>query len=140
METQTAFVRTDGAVELHTVTRVDVHLAFVVYPRHAECYHALRLHHAFYQFDTLKFRVFVVFFLYGKQHFLHCLQIFRLAGMSELDTAQYFFDIHNVCFLGWVLRLCLYVNTHRKYSFNLFPFQMKNSIFHDNLFTNVNYA
>ena len=46
MEAQTALVWTNGGVELHTVATVDLHLAFVVNPGHAELDHALRLDEA----------------------------------------------------------------------------------------------
>ena len=46
METQTALVGADGAVRLHAVAAVDLHLALVVLPRHAEHHDALRLDHA----------------------------------------------------------------------------------------------
>ena len=41
MEAQTALVWTNGRVELHTVATVDLHLAFVVNPGHAELQNAV---------------------------------------------------------------------------------------------------
>ena len=46
METQAALVGADGAVRLHAVAAVDLNLALVVLPRHAEHDDALRLDHA----------------------------------------------------------------------------------------------
>ena len=47
MEAQAAFVRADGAVELHAVAVVDLDLAFVVDPLHAELDDAFRNDDAF---------------------------------------------------------------------------------------------
>ncbi len=44
MEAQAAFVRPDGAVHLDTEAAVDLDVALVVKPRHAEHKHALRLY------------------------------------------------------------------------------------------------
>ena len=46
MEAQAALVGADSAVRLHAVAAVDLHLALVVLPRHAEHHDALRLDHA----------------------------------------------------------------------------------------------
>ena len=53
METQSALIRTNGAVELHTIARIDVHLALVVSPRHAEHDHTLWLNEALDAFDDV---------------------------------------------------------------------------------------
>ena len=42
METDTAFVRANGVVELYTVTQVYLYFTFIVYPRHFECKDAVR--------------------------------------------------------------------------------------------------
>ena len=47
METQAAFVRADGAVELYAVADIYVYLTIVVCPRHAEGDDALRLYESF---------------------------------------------------------------------------------------------
>ena len=46
VETQAAFVGTDGRVELHTVAAVDLDLAGIVHPRHTEQDDALGLDQA----------------------------------------------------------------------------------------------
>ena len=43
MQTQAALVRADGGIELHAEPAVDLHLAAVVHPAHAELDEALRL-------------------------------------------------------------------------------------------------
>ena len=64
METQATLVRANGAVELHAITDVYVHLAFVVYPRHTESQHALWLYDALDDLCLFKFRMLVVYILY----------------------------------------------------------------------------
>ena len=75
METQTALVRTDGAVELYTVTEVHLYLALIIHPWHTESDDALRLHDAFDNACALELRVLVVDILYRNEHFAYCLQI-----------------------------------------------------------------
>lgn len=41
METEAALVRSQGGIELHTVTAVDLQLVLVILPDHAELNHAL---------------------------------------------------------------------------------------------------
>ena len=60
VEAQSALVWTDGAVKLYPVADVDMYLAFIVCPRHAECDDALRFHETFNQFRLLEFRVLVI--------------------------------------------------------------------------------
>ena len=43
METKSALVRTDGAVELYSVALVYLNLAIVIYPGYTEGYDSLRL-------------------------------------------------------------------------------------------------
>ena len=73
MEAQTALVRADGAVELHTVTDVHLYLTLIVYPGHTEGRDALRLHDAFYDLCLLELRMLVVHVLNGFQHFPYSL-------------------------------------------------------------------
>ena len=63
MKAQTALIRTDGAVELHTIADVDVYFAFIVNPRHAECQHSLGLYYALDNLCLLKFWMLVVHIL-----------------------------------------------------------------------------
>ena len=43
MKSQSAFVRSDGTVELNAVTGVYLYLSIIVYPRHTEFELALRI-------------------------------------------------------------------------------------------------
>ena len=86
METQSALIRTNGAVELHAVARIDVHLALIIGPRHAEHDHALRLNEPLDDLCFLKFRVLVVYIVNRDQHFLHCLQKLRFSGVLPHES------------------------------------------------------
>ena len=65
MEAQAALVGANGAVELHAVADVDMHLALVVSPRYAERDDAFRLYDAFNQLDFLELGMLVVDILDG---------------------------------------------------------------------------
>ena len=60
MEAQSALVRADGAVELHAIANVHLHLALVVNPRHAERGDALWLHDALDNLGFFKLGMLVV--------------------------------------------------------------------------------
>ena len=64
MESQAAFVRADGTVELYAVAYIYVYFAIVVCPRHAEGDDALRLYESFDELCFLKLRMTVVYVLY----------------------------------------------------------------------------
>jgi hypothetical protein len=57
METDTALVRTDSRVKLHTVTTVDMYLAGIVHPRNSELNEAFGLNDAFYNAQSLQLRI-----------------------------------------------------------------------------------
>ena len=73
METQTALVRTNGTVELHTVADVYLYLSLVVNPRHTERRDTLWLYKAFNNFCFLKLGMLVVNVLNRGEYLLHCL-------------------------------------------------------------------
>lgn len=78
METQTALVGTNGAVELYAVTRVDMHFTFVVDPGHTEYVDALGLYETLNNTGFLEFGMLVVHILDRNEHFFHCLKELRL--------------------------------------------------------------
>ena len=86
VETQTALVGTDGRVKLHAVAAVDLHLAGVIDPRHAEHHHALRLD------QTLDQTCLLILGMRGDdrlqtfEDFLGCLQKFLLFGVALCKT------------------------------------------------------
>jgi len=73
MEAQTALVRTDGTVELHTVADVHLYLALVVDPGHTEGDDALRFHDALHDFCLLKLRMLVIYVFDRLQYFTYSL-------------------------------------------------------------------
>ena len=93
VETQTALVGTDGAVELHAVAEVHLNLALVVYPRHTEGDDALGLYETFEQTLGLEFGMLVVNVLDGYQHFTDSLEEFCLTGMAGLQLLHKLIDV-----------------------------------------------
>jgi len=85
VETQAAFVRTDGRVELHAITAIYLNFTFVIYPWNAEHDGTLRLS------DTLQhLRCFIlrVFFDVRNDrfgHLVHRLQKLRLIRVFAFD-------------------------------------------------------
>ena len=96
METNAAFVGTDGVVELHAVTEIHVHIAVVIDPWHAKGQNAVGFHEAFHQTHFLKFGMFVIDVLHGGEHLLHGLKKFRFVGMTFLQILQNDFFFHAI--------------------------------------------
>ena len=65
MEAQTALVRADGTVVLHTITDINVYLTLVVCPRYTEGDDALGFHQTLDELGTLKLGMLVVDILNG---------------------------------------------------------------------------
>ena len=63
METQSAFVWANSAVELHAITDVNVYLALIVGPRNTEGDDAFGLYHPLDNFSFFKLRVLIVHIL-----------------------------------------------------------------------------
>ena len=75
VETQAALVGANGAVELNAIAQVDLHLALVVDPGHAEGGDALGLYDALHDFCFLKLGMLVVHVLDAFKNLAHSLQI-----------------------------------------------------------------
>lgn len=73
METQTAFVRADSAVELYAITDVNLYFTVIVNPRNAECDDTLRLNKTLDKFCLFKLRMLVVDIFNRQQNFPYCL-------------------------------------------------------------------
>ena len=84
METDAAFVRADGVVELYAVAQVNVNFALVVDPGHTEGEDAVGFYKAFDELGAFKFGVFVVHVFDGEENFAHGLQKFSFAGVLGL--------------------------------------------------------
>ena len=96
METQTTFVRTNGAVELHAIAQVDLYLALVVDPRYAEGDDTFGLYDAFHNLCFFKLRMLVVHVLDGIKHFPYSLQEFYFAWMFLLQALHDFLYVHSI--------------------------------------------
>ena len=99
MESETAFIRTDGSVELHTVAEVGLHLSLVIYPSHAESEDTVRLDHALHYLGLLKLRVLVIHLFNRLQHLLYGLQVLCLAGVLCRQLRHDSLYFHNICVL-----------------------------------------
>ena len=99
MEAQAALVGADGAVELHAVAAVHLHLTGIVHPRHTEGDDALRLHQALDQTGLLVLGVLFHNGLDALQHLAHSLQKLGLVGVALFQTLvnalQVFIRQHN---------------------------------------------
>src|SRR5690606_9332820 len=88
VETQAALVRADSAVHLHAVAAVDVNLAVIVHPRHAEHDDPLRLDQAL---DDARLEVLGVFFQerpQSGQYLFGCLVEFGLVWIAQRQVRQ----------------------------------------------------
>ena len=99
METQTAFVGTDGAVELHAVAQVGLNVPFVINPRDAEREDTVGLDDTLHDLGLLEFGVLVVDTLDGFEDFAHGLQVLALARVLALQVGHQIVYIHSYgCF------------------------------------------
>src|SRR4029077_11061195 len=93
METQSALVRTDGAVHLNAESSVDLNVALVVEPRHAEHDHALGLDNSFEQTRRLILGEFRQDQPERIKYFLYCLVEFGLGGILRFYTDHHGFNV-----------------------------------------------
>ena len=101
VETDTAFVRADGIVELHAIADVVLHFAFVIKPCDTECHDTVRLDHTLDDFVAFEFRMLIVDILDAHQHFLHCLKVFFFTRMLGFQVVHDTVNIHK-CLFYWV--------------------------------------
>ena len=80
METNTAFVRANGIVELHTIAEVRLNFTLIIHPRYAESKDTVRFNQTFYNFRFLELGMLIIDIFDGKKNFLYGLKILRLAG------------------------------------------------------------
>ena len=100
VETDTALVGADSAVELHTITQISLNLALVIDPRYAECDDAVGLNHALHDFGALKFGVVVIYLLDRLQYFAYCLQILALTGVFAFEFCHQIINVHGLLLFG----------------------------------------
>ena len=99
MESQSAFIRADGAVELHAVADVHLYFSLVVHPWYAESGDTLWLYEALYEFRLLKLGVLVIDINDRCKHLSYSLQILCFTWMLALQTLHYFLNFHSIVFL-----------------------------------------
>ena len=95
VETQTALVRADRAVELNAITEVGLHFARIVNPRHTEREDPVRLDHPLDDLCLLEFRMLVVHFLDGVEDLADSLEILALTGVLPLKVRHNFSYFHD---------------------------------------------
>ncbi|MPM63875.1 hypothetical protein SDC9_110759 [bioreactor metagenome] len=86
MEADTAFVRTNCIVVLHTVTHVCLHVTFVVYPSNSELVYSVGYAQTLNQIRFVKLRVLVVLFFDGSQNFFYCLVVLWFVRKTKLQS------------------------------------------------------
>ena len=82
METDTALVRSDSAVELNTEAAVNANVALIVNPGYAEHDLTLRFNKTVNDACLQPFRVLFHYRFDGVKNFLNCLMEFRLIGIA----------------------------------------------------------
>ena len=94
VETDAAFVRADGVVELHAVADVVLHFALVVKPGDAEGDDAVGLDHALDDFVAFEFGVLVVDVFYTHKNLADSLEVFFFTGVFGLEGRHDTVDVH----------------------------------------------
>ncbi|MNP33469.1 hypothetical protein D3C76_1267100 [compost metagenome] len=82
METKSAFVRSDSAVELNAEPTVYLNFALIINPRYAECDQSFRLDDSFKNRIVPIFRVFREYWSEGVQYFLYRLVKFAFTWIA----------------------------------------------------------
>ena len=93
VEAQTALVRADCGVELHTVAAVHLDTAFIIRPCDAELHHTLRLDEPFQHTVALIFRMLGDNRLQAFEHLSNGLQELRLVTVAAFHLRIHALDI-----------------------------------------------
>ena len=93
VESDAAFVGTDGGVHLYAEAAIDLYLALVVHPRHAEHNHALWFDHALQHFLLAQIRIGEHHRCHALQHFFYCLMKLQF---TRILTHQFSHKLVNV--------------------------------------------
>ena len=94
METETAFVRTDSRIELHTIAEVGLHLTLVVNPCNTESEDTIGLYHTLHNLRLFKLRMLIVNLFDRLENLLNGLQILCLARVFRSQLLHDCFDFH----------------------------------------------
>lgn len=95
METNAAFIRADGIVELHAIAEVVLNLALIVNPCHTESYDAVGFNHSFDNLVAFELGMLVVDLFNRHEDFVYCLKVFLLARMLGLQGGHDCVYVHN---------------------------------------------
>ncbi len=104
VETESAFVRADRAIELHAIAEVGLHLTLVVNPCHTEREDTIGLDHSLHDLRFLEFGVLVVHLFNRLQYLLNRLQVLcfpRVFCRKLRHDSLYFHNSVNVFFIVW---------------------------------------
>ncbi len=92
MKTQAAFKRPDGVVELNAKTAIDLHVAFIIHPRHPKDNGSFRFHNSFVNISFYEFRMLFDRGFQCLHYFLNGLMKLRLARIHLFYFRNYIFD------------------------------------------------
>ncbi len=84
METNTAFVRANGIVELHTIAEVGLNITFVVHPSNTERKDTVGFNQAFYDFSFLELWMLVIDIFDGKKSAAFLAGIYGGGGIDAI--------------------------------------------------------
>ena len=99
VETDTAFVRTDGAVHLNTETAVDLHLTLIVHPRHTEHNDPFGLYNTFHHFLLAQVRICHNHRSNALNYFFYCLMKLVFTGVFADEVGHKTVHIHLSLFI-----------------------------------------
>ncbi len=95
VETETALIGTDGAVELDAVAEVRLDLALVVHPGHTEGEDAVGFDHPLHDLCLLELRMLVIDLFDGFEDFLHGLKVLLLERVLGLELCHDVLCLHD---------------------------------------------
>ena len=90
METKSAFIRSDGIVELNPVTAVHMNFAIVINPAELECEDTVRFNDPVDDVGSFKLRIFIVNLFNRFQNFANCLKILNFTRVFFLQVIHDF--------------------------------------------------
>lgn len=94
METETALVRTDRAVELDAIAGVGLNLTLVVNPGDTESKDTVRFNHTLHDLGFFEFRMLIIHILDRFKNLLYCLEIFVLSRILGLEACHNVLCLH----------------------------------------------
>ncbi len=96
METETAFVCTEGGIVLNTITEVHLGLTLIVNPNNAELEDTVGLDKTLDNLSSLVLRMLVIFFFNSLQDLTNGLQVLVFARMFGFQVSHNFVYFHDI--------------------------------------------